>query len=74
MSDELVTGAEIARRLGVSRERVRQWASDAKYGFPETIGRFGSAKLWRWGDVARWTEERRGSIRPPARLRVPGAV
>lgn len=59
MSDELVTGAEIARRLGVSRERVRQWASDSRYGFPADLGRFGSAKVWRWADVARWNEERR---------------
>ncbi len=31
---ELVTGAEIGRRLGVSRERVRQWAANERLGFP----------------------------------------
>ena len=52
--DELVTGAEIARRLGVTRERVRQWASSEQYGFPAAIQRLGSAKVWRWGDVLAW--------------------
>ena len=42
MSDELVRGAEIGRRLGVSRERVRQWATDPKFGFPEPAGRLGA--------------------------------
>lgn len=60
MSDEqeLVTGAEIARRLGVSRERVRQWASNEKQGFPASLGRFGSAKLWYWRDVEQWDRRR----------------
>src|SRR5436309_3971175 len=51
---DLVSGAEIGRRLGVSRERVRQWASDPKHDFPESLGRVGGAKLWRWSDVLEW--------------------
>lgn len=57
MSEELVTGGEIGRRLGVSRERVRQWATDPKFGFPEPIGRLGASKVWYWEPVARWHEQ-----------------
>ncbi len=34
---EVVSGAEVGRRLGVSRERVRQWANDPRYGFPISL-------------------------------------
>lgn len=59
VDDELVSGAEIGRRLGVSRERVRQWASDPKYRFPDTLGRVGGAKIWKWPEIQRWAEARR---------------
>jgi len=59
--EELVTGAEIGRRFGRSRERVRQWASDPKFGFPESRGRFGAAKVWNWPEVRRWYQERYGT-------------
>ncbi len=62
-SPELVSGAEVARRLGVSRERVRQWAVNPRYGFPLSTGRSGPAKLWRWPEVERWAAEHRR--RPP---------
>lgn len=65
MSDELVTGAEIARRLGVSRERVRQWASDEKYAFPASLGRFGSAKIWYWHDIDTWHRQRQATESAP---------
>lgn len=67
--DELVTGAEIGRRLGVSRERVRQWASDARYRFPTALGRIGRAVVWRWSDVAAWARGRDfGGAKAPARI------
>jgi hypothetical protein len=56
---ELVSGAEVARRLGVSRERVRQWAANPRYSFPPSTGRSGPAKLWRWPEVERWAAEHR---------------
>lgn len=58
MQEEIVTGAEIGRRLGVSRERVRQWASDPKFSFPVSLGRVGGAKIWDWLEVQRWADER----------------
>ena len=50
--EELVTGAEVARRLGSSRERVRQLAE--RDDFPRPIGRVGVAIVWRWPDVKAW--------------------
>ena len=67
-ASELVTGAEIARRLGVTRTRVHQWASDPRHGFPASLGRFGSAKLWRWSEVAAWAERRKVGAPASARL------
>ncbi len=70
MMDELVTGAEIGRRLGVSRERVRQWAAAEGLGFPHDLGRFGSVRLWRWDEVERWARERAPQRRRAATSRV----
>lgn len=49
---DIVTGAEVGRRLGISRERVRQLAE--RDDFPEPIGRAGVAILWCWPDVEAW--------------------
>ena len=49
---DLVTGGEIARRLGVSRERVRQLAQ--RPDFPAPIGRLGQANIWGWAAVDEW--------------------
>ncbi|MDA8354994.1 MAG: DNA-binding protein [Actinomycetota bacterium] len=56
LSVEIVSGAEIGRRLGVSREAVRLWRR--RPGFPEPVGRVGQAVAWDWEDVRRWAEER----------------
>jgi hypothetical protein len=55
MAVELVSGAEIGRRLGVSREAVRLWR--ARPGFPEPLGRVGQALVWDWAHVQRWVDE-----------------
>lgn len=52
--EDLVTGAEIARRLGWTRERIRQLTK--LDGFPEPVGRAGVAILWRWSAIERWAE------------------
>lgn len=49
---DLVTGGEIARRLGISRERVRQLAQ--RPDFPSPLGRLGSANIWGWKAVDDW--------------------
>lgn len=53
---EIVSGAEIGRRLGVTREAVRQWRR--RPGFPEPVGRVGQAIAWNWEDVRRWADQR----------------
>ena len=55
MTAELVSGAEIGRRLGVSREAVRLWR--AKPGFPEPLGRVGQALVWDWANIQVWVDE-----------------
>lgn len=59
--DELVTGSEAARRLGISRERVRQLAERAD--FPKPLGRVGNAIVWRWADLAAWNGARGRTVR-----------
>lgn len=55
--DDLVTTAEAARRLGVSRQRVAQLA-DEHDDFPRPLGRVGQAVVYRWSDVQAWAAER----------------
>ena|SRR5713226_6496058 len=50
--EDLVTGAEIARRLGFTRARAHQLAS--RPDFPPPIGRVGNYVVWRWSDVKAW--------------------
>jgi predicted DNA-binding transcriptional regulator AlpA len=54
VAEELVSGAEIGRRLGVSREAVRKWAKAPERGFPTPLGRVGRAVVWDWGTVKAW--------------------
>lgn len=58
---EIVLGSEAARRLGLSRERIRQLAADPRHDFPAPLGRFstggdprGDRIVWDWADVERW--------------------
>jgi predicted DNA-binding transcriptional regulator AlpA len=51
--DELVTAAEIARRLGLARpQAVYTWRRRNR-DFPEPVA---VATVWRWGDVRAWAE------------------
>ena len=58
--EELLTGADVARRLGVSRTRAHQLASLP--GFPAPLGRVGQAKVWRAADVDAWAERARQDV------------
>jgi hypothetical protein len=57
---ELISGAEIARGLGVSRERGRQLAE--RPDFPKPLGRLGTTNVWAWKDVEAWWH---ANERPP---------
>jgi len=55
--DDLVTAAEIAERLGRSRESVRLLVAGkrGRTRFPAPVSHLRSRnRLWRWSDVAAW--------------------
>ena len=65
--DDLVNASEIASRLGRSRESVRLLISGDRGpgGFPAPLSHLKSrGRLWRWAEVARWTQDALGT--PPA--------
>jgi predicted DNA-binding transcriptional regulator AlpA len=47
--DELYTSPQIAKRLGVSRQRVDQLVESGQ--LPEPVGRSGRTRLWRSSDI-----------------------
>lgn len=52
---ELVIAVDIAKRLGISPQRVNVLASST--GFPQSIGKLGRSAVWRWATVERWARE-----------------
>lgn len=54
---DLVTGGEIGRRLGISRQRVQQLAARDD-DFPAPLGKLGASLVWRWDDVEKWNRGR----------------
>jgi hypothetical protein len=61
--DELVTAAEIADRLGKSKEYIRLLANGERGGgaFPAPVSHMRTRnRLWRWPDVAAWA----GVVKP----------
>jgi predicted DNA-binding transcriptional regulator AlpA len=50
---ELLSGADIAERLGISRQRIAQLVAE-KGRFPRPTATFGTVSVWQWGDVADW--------------------
>ena len=52
---ELVIAVDIAKRLGISAQRVYVLASGP--GFPKPVGTLGRSAVWRWSSVERWAHE-----------------
>jgi predicted DNA-binding transcriptional regulator AlpA len=52
---ELVIATDIARRLGISPQRVYVLASGP--GFPKPLGTLGRSAVWRWSSVERWARD-----------------
>ncbi len=75
--DELVWAAEIAHRLGRTRQSVRLLI-DAKRGpggFPKPAAAATRNPLWRWSEVADWFERYEGHpVTDPERSAVIGAI
>lgn len=60
---ELVSRAEIARRLDLSGVRVHQLAQ--RVDFPKPVQQFGNHNLlYRWGDVLAWNKHRKKHAKP----------
>lgn len=69
--DDLVTMADIARRLNKSREYIRQLVLGRKGpgGFPPPVSHLQSrSSLWRWSDVSTWAGELDPEMQARARL------
>jgi predicted DNA-binding transcriptional regulator AlpA len=52
---DLVIAADVAKRLGLSAQRVNVLASGP--GFPKPLGKLGRSSVWRWSSVERWARE-----------------
>ena len=52
---QLVGVAEVAARLGVTAERIRQLAKAGT--MPDSVGRLGRQRVWRWTDVESWAKQ-----------------
>jgi excisionase family DNA binding protein len=63
-ADELLTAAELAKELKVSRRTLQRWRV-AGTGPP--FVRAGRSPRYRWADVQRWLRETRGELprQPP---------
>jgi len=55
---DLVSAADIAKRVGVTREAVRKWVNSTRRPFPTQLGTIGDGervqRVWRWGDIVAW--------------------
>lgn len=75
--DELVWAAEIASRLGRTRQSVRMLIDGKRGpgGFPKPAASVTRNPLWRWSEVADWFERyERRPVADPARSAVIGAI
>lgn len=54
---DLVTISDIAGRVGVSREAVRQWTHGTRKPFPSQFDTIGAdQRVWRWVEIVEWLE------------------
>lgn len=63
--DELVFGGEVARRLNLSRERIRQLVEGKS--FPRPLATTNRDRIYRWGDVAEWAALNERKTKAPRR-------
>jgi predicted DNA-binding transcriptional regulator AlpA len=59
LDEDLVAISDVASRVGVTREAVRNWANGARHAnFPLPRGIVGDRiKVWAWSDVNAWLRE-----------------
>jgi predicted DNA-binding transcriptional regulator AlpA len=49
---DLVIAVDVAKRLGISPQRVNVLATGP--GFPKPLGTLGRSSVWRWSSIERW--------------------
>lgn len=54
--DELLTAADIGRRLGVSTQRAHQLTQQIR--FPKPVGKIGNSYIWSRPKVEQWARQR----------------
>jgi predicted DNA-binding transcriptional regulator AlpA len=52
---DLVIAVDIAKRLGISPQRVNVLATGPS--FPTPLGKLGRSSVWRWSSVDRWARD-----------------
>ena len=52
---DLVIAVDIAKRLGISPQRVNVLATGP--GFPKPLGKLGRSLVWRWSSIERWARD-----------------
>ncbi len=52
---ELVIAVDIAKRLGITPQRINVLAG--RPGFPKPLGKLGRSSVWRWSSIERWARE-----------------
>lgn len=52
---ELVIAVDIAKRLGITPQRVNVLACGP--GFPKPLGKLGRSSVWRWSSIEQWARE-----------------
>lgn len=62
---DLVSTAEIARLLGVSRQRVQQLTKSE--GFPPPAATLNMGSVWHTADVLAWAKRTGRQLPPPGR-------
>ncbi|MGY5630289.1 hypothetical protein ACW7N6_15900 [Streptomyces sp. UC1A3] len=70
MDRDLVDASEIARRIGRSRENVRQLINGERHKgnvFPTPLGAPNGKKIWEWGIVNEWLRENLPNVADPER-------
>jgi len=52
---DLVIAVDIAKRLGISPQRVNVLATSP--GFPKPLGKLGRSSVWQWSSIERWARD-----------------
>jgi predicted DNA-binding transcriptional regulator AlpA len=52
---DLVIAVDVAKRLGISPQRVNVLATGP--GFPKPLGKLGRSAVWRWSSIERWARD-----------------